>query len=138
MTSTDIFTIPGLPLGLLLRDARRKAGLSMQAVATRLKEHYDKGMVVSTISDIEHGRRMPTASQAEALCKLYNVPQEVFDRHDNTMPLDDLKRCCYLNYKWAHVLKAMCYVMDKTSYTPEELMNMLKYAYEQRTKISAP
>lgn len=138
MTSTKLFEIPQMPLCLLLRDARRKAGMSLQAATARLKQEYDKGIAISVLSDIERGRRMPTDSQADALCKLYGIPQEVYDSYDSTIPVDDLKRCCYFNYKWAHVLKAVCYMMDKTSYTPEEIMNMLKYAYEQRTKISAP
>jgi transcriptional regulator with XRE-family HTH domain len=75
-----------ISLGQRIRELRDKAGLSLRKLA-------DESDISSPfLSDIELGRRFPSAKISARLAGALNVPVEEFEQYDNRASFSDLKR----------------------------------------------
>lgn len=82
MQKVDEATIRKKMIGVLLRNARTHAGMSIKEAAQAV------GLSPSAISDYEYGRREIALPQLEALAYIYRVPTTYF-WSDNPIPDDD-------------------------------------------------
>ena len=73
-------------LGQRLRELRDKADLSLRELAKRI------GVSAPFLSDIELGRRFPSAEILGKLARALKVPLEELKKYDNREPIAELKR----------------------------------------------
>src|SRR5260370_2842630 len=76
----------GISLGQRIRELRDKAGLSLRKLADQID------ISSPFLSDIELGRRFPSAKISARLAGALNVPLEDLKQYDTRAALSDLKR----------------------------------------------
>jgi len=107
------------PLGEKIKELRLKLDISLRELARRIK------ISAPFLSDIELGRRFPSADVLHALAKALEVSPEELAENDPRSPLSDLKRLAQENPSWAVAFRKVAEQSKDGKLTPEEMIRRL-------------
>jgi transcriptional regulator with XRE-family HTH domain len=108
------------PLGLKLRQLRENAQISLRALAKRLK------VSAAFLSDVELGRRHPSARILAAVAKSLKVSVEELNRYDSRLPLSELRILAQADPRLGIAFRAAINDVNTGRLTPEELLNRIR------------
>ena len=104
-------------LGVRIRELRDDRDLSLREFARRLGD-----VSAAHISDIELGRRYPSAPLLEKMAKELKVPLDDLVQYDNRAPVEDLKRLAEADPTYGFALRKLV----EQDFSAEELLKLLE------------
>jgi len=108
------------PLGLKLRQLREDAQISLREFAKRLK------VSAAFLSDVELGRRHPSARILASIAKSLKVPVEELRRYDSRLPLSELRILAQADPRLGIAFRAAITDVKTGKLTSEELLNRIR------------
>jgi transcriptional regulator with XRE-family HTH domain len=106
-------------LGEKIKELRLKSRISLRQLAKQINKS------APFLSDIELGRRFPSAEVLEELAKELGVPTEELAQHDVRSPLSALKRLAQQDSSWGLAFRKVAEQSQDGKLTPEELIKRL-------------
>lgn len=111
-------------LGERIRELREALDLSLREFAKKL------GVSAAFVSDIELGRRHPSAKVLADMARIFKTTVEDLRTYDTRPPVEDLKRLTGKNPAFALALRT---IIDR-KVTPEELLKLASRDRQIRKK----
>lgn len=102
-------------LGQKLRELRDGRDLALRESARKLG-----GISAAHLSDIELGRRFPSAELLQQIARLYGVTVEELREYDTRAPVDELRRLAQEDPAWGFALRT---IVEK-QVSPEDIRSM--------------
>lgn len=114
--------------GERIRELREERDLSLRELARSLD------VSAAFMSDVELGRRYPTAEMLGKIAKKLRTTLEDLQSHDSRAPVDELRRMASSNPAFGFALRRMVDGIADDRLTPEELLAMLDARRKGRAK----
>ena len=103
--------------GEFIRERRDALDMSLREFAKKLGD-----ISPAHISDIENGKRHPSAELLQKMSDLLGVSLSEFDKHDSRAPVDELKRMVRKDPAYGFALRRLA----ETKVDPKELLKFIE------------
>src|SRR6266403_5798282 len=120
-----------ISLGQRLHELRDRADLSLRELAKKV------GISGPFLSDIELGRRFPSAEILAKLARALNVPLEDLKKYDNREPIADLKRLMDSNPKLGFAFRTAVEKVKSGELTAEDIIAKLGKSSKKKKRAQS-